>query len=161
MHFTSEDIEEILRLLDATSHDELAIDVDGSQIVFRRGQEGGWTQETCTRQARAAIFLEGAQGAKREAAATADDAAARAAGAIEIRSPLAGTFYRAPKPGADPFVEVGSRVEPDTVVAIVETMKLMNSIHAGAAGEIAEICVANAEFVEPTTVLIRLKAPQP
>jgi acetyl-CoA carboxylase biotin carboxyl carrier protein len=51
-------------------------------------------------------------------------------------------------------------VEPDTVVAIVETMKLMNSIHAGAKGDITEICVANGDFVEPSTVLIRLRAPR-
>lgn len=161
MYFTSEEIEEILRLLDATSHDELAIEVAPGEIVFQRGKEGGWTQETRTREAHVAILLEGANGEKRRPVATADEAAPTEAGVIEIRSPLAGTFYRAPKPGADPFVEVGSRVKPETVVAIVETMKLMNSIHAGAEGDIAEICVANGEFVEPTTVLIRCKAPRP
>jgi acetyl-CoA carboxylase biotin carboxyl carrier protein len=161
MYFTSEEIEEILRLLDATSHDELAIEIAPGQIVFRRGKEGGWTQETRTREAHAAILLEGTNGEKRRPATTAGGAVSTEAGVIEIRSPLAGTFYRAPKPGADPFVEIGSRVGPDTVVAIVETMKLMNSIHAGAEGDIAEICVGNGEFVESTTVLIRFKALRP
>src|SRR5690606_16678841 len=110
---------------------------------------------------RAALFLEGVKNEKQAQATAASGVTSAAAGAVEIRSPIAGTFYRAPKPGADPFVEVGSRVEPGTVVAIVETMKLMNSIHAGAAGEIAEICAANGEFVEPATVLIRLKARTP
>src|SRR5580765_5195902 len=50
------------------------------------------------------------------------------------RAPVLGTFYRAPSPGAAPFVEIGSRVEPATVVGIIETMKLMNAVHAGAAG---------------------------
>ena len=61
---------------------------------------------------------------------------------MAVRAPLPGTFYRAPRPGAAPFVEVGSRVSADTVVGIVETMKLMNSVHAGVAGTVAEICVA-------------------
>ncbi|MCC6948452.1 MAG: hypothetical protein IT539_11850 [Bradyrhizobiaceae bacterium] len=161
MNFTSEEVEEILRLLDATSHDELAIEIEHMHVVFRRGREGGWTQETRTQGSRAAILLEGANNEKKGPAAAAGGATSAEAGTIEIRSPLAGTFYRAPKPGADPFVEVGSRVDASTIVAIVETMKLMNSIHAGVEGEVAEICVANGEFVEPTTVLIRLKARKP
>ena len=74
-----------------------------------------------------------------------------------MRAPLPGTFYRAPMPGAPPFVEVGSRVEPDTVVAIVETMKLMNSVPAGAGGTVAEILLANAEFAERDAVLMRIR----
>src|SRR5262249_3172034 len=64
---------------------------------------------------------------------------------VVVRAPLPGTFYRAPRPGAAPFVEVGSRVGADTVIGIVETMKLMNSVPAGVAGVVAEFCVANAE----------------
>ena len=60
-------------------------------------------------------------------------------------------------PGAPPFVEVGSRVEPDTVVAIVETMKLMNSVPAGVGGTVAEILLANAEFAERDAVLMRIR----
>jgi acetyl-CoA carboxylase biotin carboxyl carrier protein len=77
---------------------------------------------------------------------------------VGVRAPLPGTFYRAPRPGAAPFVEVGSRVETDTVIGIVETMKLMNSVHAGVAGEVAEFCVANAEFAERGATLLRIRA---
>ena len=80
------------------------------------------------------------------------------AGRIEVRTPLPGTFYRSPKPGALPFVEVGSRVEAESVIAIVETMKLMNSIQSGAAGRIVEICLADATFAEQDTVLMRIQA---
>jgi len=69
---------------------------------------------------------------------------------------MPGTFYRAPRPGAAPFVEVGSVVSEDTVVAVVETMKLMNPVHAGTRGRVAEICVANAEPVTQGTVLLRI-----
>jgi acetyl-CoA carboxylase biotin carboxyl carrier protein len=74
-----------------------------------------------------------------------------------VRAPLPGTFYRAPMPGAPPFVEPGSPVEPDTVVGIVETMKLMNSISAGIRGTVAEILVANAEFAERDAVLMLIR----
>jgi acetyl-CoA carboxylase biotin carboxyl carrier protein len=70
---------------------------------------------------------------------------------------LPGTFYRSPKPGAPPFVEVGTHVGRDSVVAIVETMKLMNSVYAGTAGRIAEICLADAQFAAQATVLMRIQ----
>ena len=65
-----------------------------------------------------------------------------------IASPMLGTFYRAPAPGAAPFVDVGSTVDPDTLVCIIEVMKMMNSVHAGVSGTIAEVCVENGEPVE-------------
>jgi acetyl-CoA carboxylase biotin carboxyl carrier protein len=65
-----------------------------------------------------------------------------------VRSPMVGTFYRAPGPGAEPFIEVGRRVEPDTTVCIIEVMKLMNSIAAETRGVVAEILVANGARVE-------------
>ena len=75
-----------------------------------------------------------------------------------MRAPLPGTFYRAPRPGAAPFVEVGSLVGEDTVVGIVETMKLMNSVHAGTRGRVDEICVGNAEFAARGATLMRIEA---
>jgi acetyl-CoA carboxylase biotin carboxyl carrier protein len=81
-------------------------------------------------------------------------------GLVAVRAPLPGTFYRAPRPGAAPFVEVGSRVGPDTVIGIVETMKLMNSVPAGVAGVVAEFCVANAEFAAQGAALLRIRADQ-
>jgi acetyl-CoA carboxylase biotin carboxyl carrier protein len=77
---------------------------------------------------------------------------------VAVQAPLPGTFYRAPRPGAAPFVEVGSRVGADTVVGIVETMKLMNSVTAGVDGEVAEICLGNAEFAALGATLLRIRA---
>jgi acetyl-CoA carboxylase biotin carboxyl carrier protein len=77
---------------------------------------------------------------------------------VAVRAPLPGTFYRAPRPGAAPFVEVGSRVGADTVIGIVETMKLMNSVPSGVAGVVAEFCVANAEFAAQGAALLRIRA---
>jgi acetyl-CoA carboxylase biotin carboxyl carrier protein len=77
---------------------------------------------------------------------------------VAVRAPLPGTFYRAPRPGAEPFVQVGSRVGADTVVGIVETMKLMNSVTAGVAGVVAEICVGNGEFAAHGATLVLIEA---
>jgi acetyl-CoA carboxylase biotin carboxyl carrier protein len=77
---------------------------------------------------------------------------------VAVRAPLPGTFYRGPRPGAAPFVEVGSRVGADTVVGIVETMKLFNSVTAGAAGTVAEICLGNADFADRGATLLRIRA---
>ena len=65
-----------------------------------------------------------------------------------IASPIVGTFYRSPSPSADPFVKIGSSVEIDTVVCIIEAMKLMNEIQAEAAGEVVKVYVENGQPVE-------------
>jgi acetyl-CoA carboxylase biotin carboxyl carrier protein len=65
-----------------------------------------------------------------------------------IHSPIVGTFYRSPSPTAEAFVKIGSNVEPDTVVCIIEAMKLMNEIQAEASGEIVKIYVENGQPVE-------------
>jgi len=75
-------------------------------------------------------------------------------GMAAVKAPMVGTFYRAPSPGASPFVEVGDRVQPDTVVCIIEVMKLMNTIHAETAGIVREIRVENSQPVEFGQVLL-------
>jgi acetyl-CoA carboxylase biotin carboxyl carrier protein len=67
---------------------------------------------------------------------------------VAVKSPLIGTFYRAPAPGAPPFVEVGSRVKENDIVGIIDVMKLMNTIKAGVRGVISKICVENEQLVE-------------
>jgi len=74
-----------------------------------------------------------------------------------VRFPLLVAFYRAPRPGAPPFVTVGSDVGPETVVCIIETMKLMNSVTAGVSGTVAQILAENAQFAGQGTVLMRVR----
>jgi len=75
----------------------------------------------------------------------------------EIKSPLVGTFYARPSPDSEPYIEVGSRVEPDTVVCIIEAMKVMNEIKAEMSGTITEIVATSGEAVEYGQVLFRVK----
>ncbi len=74
-----------------------------------------------------------------------------------IPSPIVGTFYRSPSPNADPFIKIGSNVEADTVVCIIEAMKLMNEIQAEASGEVVKIYVENGQPVEYGQPLFGIK----
>ena len=78
-------------------------------------------------------------------------------GEIDVLSPLLGVYYRAPKPGQPPFIEVGQIVEADSIVGIVEVMKLMNTVRAGAGGIVTAIHAANADMVEYEQPLIRIR----
>jgi acetyl-CoA carboxylase biotin carboxyl carrier protein len=74
----------------------------------------------------------------------------------EIKSPMVGTFYAAPEPGAEPYMKVGSRVSPGQTVCIIEAMKIMNEIEAEFGGVLREVCVEDAQPVEFGQVLFRV-----
>ena len=74
----------------------------------------------------------------------------------EIKSPMVGTFYRAPEPGAEPYVKVGSRVAAGQTVCIIEAMKIMNEIEAEVSGVVREVCVEDTVPVEYGQVLFRV-----
>jgi acetyl-CoA carboxylase biotin carboxyl carrier protein len=83
---------------------------------------------------------------------------AAADGVVTISAPMIGTFYRAEAPGAAPYVDLGSRVEPDTIVCLIEVMKMMNPIPAGVGGTIVEVCAQNSEPVEYGAPLFHVQA---
>jgi len=89
--------------------------------------------------------------------APAAEAAPAASGLVDMASPIVGTFYRQPGPGAPPFVEPGSRVRKGQVLCIIEAMKLMNEIEAEIEAEVVEVLVANGQAVEFGEVLFRLR----
>jgi acetyl-CoA carboxylase biotin carboxyl carrier protein len=137
-----EDVADIVAILDGSAYQTL--DVKTARFRLRVARNGdGWTQEwdysDDTPEVAKSVSVE----------AVIEDASA-------IRAPLPGTFYRAPSPGAPSFVEIGSIVDPDTVVGIIETMKLMNPVHAGASGTITEILAENGAMIAKHTALMRL-----
>jgi acetyl-CoA carboxylase biotin carboxyl carrier protein len=144
---TPEDVADIAAILDGTNYQTLDVKTLRFRLrVAREGKQGdgGWTQEW--------DFSDNAPDAVKAivaAAAAPEDASA-------IRAPLPGTFYRAPQPGAPPFVDVGSVVDADTVIGIIETMKLMNPVHAGASGAISEILADNGAMVSKHAALMRI-----
>jgi acetyl-CoA carboxylase biotin carboxyl carrier protein len=146
---TPEDVAEIVAILEGSAYQEL--EVRTTRFILRVARAGGgWTQEWqwSAPQAEAAI-------------AEVVPKVEVGEGLVAVRSPLPGTFYRSPQPGAPPFVEVGDAVGPDKVVAIIETMKLMNPVHAGAAGIVEAILVDNAAPVDGDFVLMTIRPPGP
>nr|WP_237392472.1 biotin/lipoyl-containing protein [Aurantiacibacter rhizosphaerae] len=79
------------------------------------------------------------------------------AGEVDVIAPLLGNYYAAPRPGEAPFVQVGDRVEPDTIVAIIEVMKLMNSVRAGVSGTVTAVLAENGSAIEKGQPIIRVK----
>ena len=164
MDLTSDDVQDILQLLDGLPFGEMHLRTASFSLWLRRTADGEWTQEmqglsepALTPAASAAEAAGTPGGAEAPGPAGGAPDAPVPDGLRAVRAPLPGTFYRAPMPGAPPFVEVGSPVEPDTVVGIVETMKLMNSVCAGARGTVAEILLANAQFAERDTALMWIR----
>ena len=160
MKLTNDDVQEILRLLDDSDYDELHLQTGNFTLSLKRSApgQGGWTRESRTlAEANVTQLQETETVTPDQSTQTQSAAGATADGLEEIRTPMVGTFYRAPKPGAEPFVDIGSKVEENTVIAIVEVMKLMNSIAAGVKGEVVEILVQDAQFVEKGQLLMRVK----
>jgi acetyl-CoA carboxylase biotin carboxyl carrier protein len=167
---TNADVQDILHLLDGLPFSELSLETARFRLSLRRGADGGWAQAlevlgqpnvlpTASDQ-RAATEPPAEASSAGEDSSAENSAAEAGSGAdlTDVRTPLLGTFYRAPRPGAPPFVTVGAVVAPDTVVGIIETMKLMNSVTAGVSGAIAEIVLADGEFAEQGTVLMRIRS---
>lgn len=170
MSLTAADVAEILRLLEQSSFDELNLEINGTKLSLKRGA-------AAARDAGAAAFgaQAGAGAASRTdalstagsgvtAGAAPNQSAAHAAPARtadpdihDVPAPLLGTFYRSPKPGAPPFVEVGAAVTEETIVAIIEVMKLMNTVRAGVRGTVAEILPADGTLVEYDEPILRIR----
>ena len=148
MTLTAADVAEIMRLVEQSGFDELTLEVDGTKISLRRGMPTATTEATPSHAPASAPQPVPARAA----------APTRADPNVEdLPSPLLGTFYRAPKPGAPPFVEVGAQVEADTIVGIIEVMKLMNTVRAGVRGTVAEVLAADGALVEFGETLLRVR----
>ena len=148
MDLSYDDVQNILKIIDASSLEELHLEIGEFKLVVRKrggrpdSQIGGEAPPDPSPAAVRPEPLPTASPGGRPSPRVQRD------GMIEVRAPMVGTFYRAPAPGAPPFVEVGAKVEPDDVVCIIEVMKLMNSIRAGRRGRVVEILAENAELVE-------------
>lgn len=147
---TAEDVAEIAEILAQSGYRSLDVSTRRFRLRFAAnnatgdaaGDEPGFTQD----------WEWAGQAAETATAAAGEDAA----DPDMVAAPLPGTFYHAPQPGAPPFVAVGDTVTPDTVVGIVETMKLMNPVHAGRSGIVAEVLVPDGTLVARGAALFRL-----
>ena len=165
MTLTARDVAEIARLLEDSSFDELTLELDGLKLSLRRHgaaaaavpEPGAQTPPVAEPGGSGpqAPSSSGGLPAETPAAIPAPGAATEAT-TQNITAPLLGTFYRAPKPGAPPFVEIGSAVEEDTLIGIIEVMKLMNTVRAGTRGRVVDILAQDGALVEYGETLMRV-----
>jgi len=146
-------LKRIVEIMNQNDLAEIEIEEEGKRLRLRK-REGGAT----------VVHASPAPAASPPPPAAASAAAVEAEPAVEgadelhtITAPMVGTFYRAPAPEADSYVEVGKRVNPEAVVCILEAMKVMNEIKAECSGEIVKICVQNGEAVEYDQPLFMVK----
>lgn len=157
MSLNAKEVGEILKALEASGFDSLDLQIGDVKLSLRRS--GGAASPALP--AASTVPVLHAAGSSTQVPSDAEPAATPATapvaatslmqappGTQAVPAPLLGVFYRAPKPGEPPFVEVGSRVQPQTIIGIIEVMKLMNSVRAGVSGEIVAIPARNGELVE-------------
>lgn len=156
MNLSHQDIQAILKVIDDSPYDELRLENAEFSLYLKRTPQG-WAEERTTSRAVATAATSAPVAQSSPDAAQPAEPAATEPGLIDVRAPIVGTFYRSPQPGAAPFVDLGSEVQPDTVIAIIEVMKLMSSIPAQAHGTVREILVKDAQFVEKGQLLMRVK----
>jgi oxaloacetate decarboxylase (Na+ extruding) subunit alpha len=143
----SERIRDLIRIVQESGIGEVTVEEGETRITVRRSDE----------RAEAPVATVGVPGAAVVTGAEAGIGEPSGDGMIRIEAPMVGTFYRAPEPGAAPFVEVGDPVEPGQTLCILEAMKLMNEVKADSEAIVRRICVDNAEPVEYGQVLFELE----
>lgn len=180
MTLTAKDVAEITQLLEQSSFDELTLELEGLKLTVRRNGAAGPAippqrvtpvgaptadaASAVAAPAHAAPVDAGpAEAAPADAGPTGapPSLAASDLATQNVTAPLLGTFYRAPKPGAPPFVEVGSAVAEDTIIGIIEVMKLMNTVRAGTRGRVVDIPATDGALVEYGQTLIRVSEEVP
>ena len=149
------DIKAIIDLMKKNSVTEFELEKQDFKIKLKRGTNGGGPPASFD-EPQAMVYSQAAP-LGGSAAPIAAPAVAPATGELEIKSPMIGTFYRAPSPEAGSYIEVGMEVTPDTVVCIIEAMKVMNEIKAEAKGVITQVLLENAKPVEFGQPLFKLR----
>jgi acetyl-CoA carboxylase biotin carboxyl carrier protein len=157
MGLSPDDVRDVLRVLDSSGLDELHLELSDLTLTVRREGATGWTAE---QQVLRTPVVDGYPGRSEapapEGSGDHDGQVGPSVGEglVAVHPPLLGTFYRAPQPGAPSFVEVGDEVGEETVVGIVETMKMMTPVHAGVRGTVTEFRLGNGEFAQADSVLL-------
>lgn len=176
MAIERDDVIRIFQLLDGSDFDELHLEMGDLKMSVAKTGTGGLSpvkepaspspvepkRPSATPAAMAAQASPGVQSTSAGNAPQPAVPAQTSAGGelIPIQSPLLGTFYRGPKPGAPPFVEVGSRVTKEDTVCLIEVMKTFTTIKSGVEGRIARICAENAQMVEYQQTLFLVEPEQ-
>jgi acetyl-CoA carboxylase biotin carboxyl carrier protein len=159
MALSYKDVADIVKIIDASNCDEFMVELGDTKIVLRRGTRG--TESTADSPAPRPVqqLLPQSPSSAASAAAPSNQGARGSAdnSASVMRSPMVGTFYRAPSPKDPPFVDIGSVVKVGDPLCVIEVMKLFTTIEADRAGRVSTIYVSNAELVEFNQPLFRIE----
>lgn len=150
------DIKAIIDLMRKNSVSEFELEKQDFKIRLKRGSNGGGGA-IVYEDPSAIAYAQPPAAVPAPMVALPAQAPPPASTEVEIKSPMIGTFYRAPSPESAPYVEMGTEVNPDTVVCIIEAMKVMNEIKAEAKGVITQVLVENAKPVEFGQALFKLR----
>jgi acetyl-CoA carboxylase biotin carboxyl carrier protein len=181
MSFSHDDVQRLIKLLDSSHFDELHLEAEGIKLTLRRNGAAlssapapagspfaaaaptiaSTVAPTVAPSAASAVAPQAASSARASVVAPGAPVATALPASdptlLDIRAPMLGTFYGAPKPGAGPFVALGERIGAATAVGIIEVMKLMNSVSAGVEGVLVEVLVRDGDLVEFEQVLMRVR----
>jgi acetyl-CoA carboxylase biotin carboxyl carrier protein len=150
-------VKKLVKLLSESDVDEIEIEEEGKKVRIakhpHRVAPADWAVDPLRQQSSAPHVSIPVASMPNAPVATPTAPAPSKSNVAEIRSPIVGTFYRAPAPDSAPFVQVGSDVQPGTVLCIVEAMKLMNEIESDVAGKVSRVMVENGQPVEYDQVL--------
>lgn len=159
-----DELRELIDLIQENDFAEFEIAREGFRLHVRRGAAADAGRGVAGSPAASERAEQSTAGAQPHTGSTPSHPGAQAQSAASedqdlhmIASPIVGTFYRSPSPNADPFVKIGSNVEAETIVCVIEAMKLMNEIQAETAGEVVKIYVENGQPVEYGQPLFGIK----
>jgi acetyl-CoA carboxylase biotin carboxyl carrier protein len=156
MSLSHEDVVRIIQILDASHFDELSLEAEGVKLNIRRN---GVASSSSSIRSTPSVLVNSTEKTvvPSQTPLPVGHSAAVSEDLLEVKASMLGAFYGAPKPGANPFVSVGSRITKDTVIGIIEVMKLMNSVSAGVEGTVVETLVRDGDLVEFDQVLMRVR----
>lgn len=173
MPLTFKEIAEIMRLIDASSCDELVVEVGDMRLVVRRNSAGAkqgalpsaiapprtapFKQKAAATPAAGVVGAPEAEVQVSESASVSAASTRRTDGLIEVRSPMVGIFYRKPAPDAEPFVSVGTHVNKGDPLCLMEVMKLYTTIEAEQKGRIVEIAAEDGKLVQHNEMLFLIE----
>ncbi len=147
-----DEVKQIIELMDANNLSEFELEREGVRIMIKKGIQAPIVQTVQTVPQPVAAAVESKPASPAPVAGAGDESHC-----VEIKAPFVGTFYRAPSPESEPFVTEGQEVNPDTVLCILEAMKVMNEIKAEMRGTVRAILVDNAHAVQLGQPLFRIE----
>lgn len=159
MELTQDEVLKILDLIEKSNFDYMQLQVGELKLTVSKGNympgaAPATPRQTETRKLQPAIKD---SKPKEKPSALKPKQAAKIDGGLQIIAPMVGTFYAAPEPGAAPFVELGSEIDEETTVGLIEVMKVFNAVQSRVRGVIADVCVQNGQFIEYGQTLFVVK----